>query len=243
MDLALIDFCEKTYGCHPNYEQIEILKQKISKTLKNENNTIQKLIWDTTNKEGFQKDQIRQFQNHISNHYGVFCLTDKATDLIMWANYAERHTGVVIKFNVDAEFFVGNNSQLLPSLKKIQYVDIRPKLEASIEDLNSNSEIKSDYFSKYFFSKGKNWEIESEWRVIKELSKHSATGLYKDDYEIHLFEFPINSLKEIYFGCRMDCENKKEIRNLLDFSKYNNIEVKEVILDEVEYRLHLKSGM
>jgi len=61
---------------------------------------------------------------------GVFCLTSKPDNLLMWAHYASSHTGFVLEFDVEHPYFNAKrgSEDEFGHLRKVDYRSLRPRL-------------------------------------------------------------------------------------------------------------------
>ena len=146
---------------------------------------------------------ISQFQDS-----GVFCATKNHNNLLMWAHYAEQHHGVVLGFKPDLE-----KDSFLRLLKPVTYSDIRPSFFQDAEDWDSNvdevtkQEIGAAITHRLIFTKSTHWAYEEELRMYVpwEVPKGQVASYIK--YYPH-------ELIEVYLGCRMTEEAKKEMIEL-----------------------------
>ncbi len=162
---------------------------------------------------------------------GVLCLTESKDSLLMWAHYADRHTGYVIGFDSKDKWFncrIGENDELR-DLRKVEYMEKRPALT-----------LHDTYSKDVFFSKSKEWAYEKEWRIIKPLDTASYTEP-RHPYPVCLFSFPRQLVKEVILGCMMSDENKNNILKILsENTEYKDVAVYQSELDKEEYKLNLK---
>jgi hypothetical protein len=97
----------------------------------------------------------------LRNKLGIFCLTERADNHLMWVHYAQNHTGFVLGFSAGASFFRDNNRVL----DKVSYRN-RPKVFGQA-DVN------------VCFYKSDKWRYEREWRCVRsfELSESRVVGI------------------------------------------------------------------
>jgi hypothetical protein len=81
---------------------------------------------------------------------GVFCLTEKPNNHLMWVNYAKNHTGFILGFEANVPFFQGSGR----TLRKVVYQE-RPG-------------VYSDAGLDPCFYKSTTWAYEEEWRCAGE---------------------------------------------------------------------------
>lgn len=127
--------------------------------------------------------------------FGVSCFSRKFDNLIMWAHYADKHRGVVLKFDIleDTDFF------MTP-------VPIQYKAEYPTFNYLRNR----DSIGKFLLeTKSLDWAYEDEIRIMKH-----GSGLYK---------IKKSALVEIIFGCGFTEKNRKRIVRIAKNNKWVNL--------------------
>ncbi|WP_444936035.1 DUF2971 domain-containing protein [Microbulbifer sp. JMSA004] len=122
---------------------------------------------------------------------GVFSLSEKNDDILMWAHYANNHTGFCVEFerkNIENNFL----SHFM--CRKVSYTSEYPNLNRIIDLLDVN-----------LFTKAKGWEYEAEWRLVA-----------KRGNVILPLPAPITA---IYFGLRSNEESVKTVKNIFRDNK------------------------
>jgi len=118
------------------------------------------------------------------NDIGVLCLTKKPDNLLMWAHYSQRHTGICLQFNHKEGSVIYDNTS------KVIYSTEYPKLNFAVDP--------EDTWKKILFTKSIQWEYEAEWRFIDLRGYGEET-------------IPPDLIKGIIFGMRIPEENKIKI--------------------------------
>jgi hypothetical protein len=188
-------------------------------------------------------DQIREsLPVSFNQALGVLCLTTKFDNLLMWAHYANSHTGFVIEFDGDHPFFkrefldvsslTGIDEELTKDyghLIKVDYQDQRPQI--------SVSSVKS---FESFLVKSREWEYEDEWRMLMP-SAHADLVKDNQPFDTLLYKLPINAVTKVILGHRSSEGLYKEFVNLKasDTKKYGHVEIKKMSLDQMEFKLNL----
>ncbi|WP_235425674.1 DUF2971 domain-containing protein [Cellvibrio mixtus] len=149
---------------------------------------------------------------------GILCTTEDPKNLLMWAHYGSNHTGVCLGFD--------KNETLLFDAKPVHYSFDRPTLAFSTHKEISDQDIKN-----IFFNKSKEWEYEKEWRCIRRQIKETEKKFYMDLLKKYpeklneisetlasnggpgIYDIENDSIKRIYFGCRIKNEYKERIIN------------------------------
>ncbi len=192
--------------------------------------------------DNFRVEQVA-YKVHFENRYsqfGVFCLCEKADNILMWAHYAENHKGFVIGFDTTNPFF--NNSKW----EMDQFLDERivGKGFGSIRKMDYKTEKKKinigDDYSMYdiFFTKSHHWEYEQEYRIVKNISKPSDGTDIKMNKQFPLIQFPIEAVREIIFGLQTD---ENTIKNLLHLkSDFPNAKIRKAYLNYLNYQIDIK---
>ncbi|WP_439695515.1 DUF2971 domain-containing protein [Mucilaginibacter sp. AW1-7] len=91
---------------------------------------------------------IGRLNNKLEN-LGVLSLSQNNKSLVMWANYADNHKGVMLIFDCSVD-------PLLSKFKKVVYVEERPKIIVN----NIDSAI---------LTKHEDWQYEKEYRVVTKI--------------------------------------------------------------------------
>lgn len=177
----------------------------------------------------------------LSKASRILCLAEDQEDLLMWAHYAQDHTGVVIKFKCIPEL-----DTPFMAARKVNYSCTPPviaELNDYVQYLTGQSPDLIDYhaiFFKLFLTKSTHWCYEQEWRVFIPPFNLENPSIKKDDEgrEIlfDLIPFHPQELHSIYFGCKISEKNAYDIMECLQddmehVKKYNSIR------NDKEYKL------
>ena len=183
------------------------------------------IIPEMTNKEfndnfamGFDEahaafqDKIRSFNKEFltaSTDCKVLCFCENPLDTVMWGNYAESHTGVVMAFgnvpNVDSPYKLA---------EPVRYTKTMPSLydEESLSDLMSGRVNLSTpnhtrkIMNAFALTKDAKWSHEQEWRMVLWGSSPNA------DFEDACFDG--KELKKIIFGYKMPAGKRDELHKI-----------------------------
>jgi len=172
--------------------------------------------------------EIRKLvQHNMTKQIGVLCLTEKPDNLLMWAHYSQNHTGFVLEFDETHDFF---QKRRFPDdeagyLRKVVYTLERPTRPTMIELTSTD----------LFLTKGKDWEYEQEWRVLRLMEEADTVfGM------LPLFSLPPSCLSGIIFGCRMETQQKQDIINFLAAdTRYAHIKKSHTAMSETQYKLDI----
>jgi Protein of unknown function (DUF2971) len=115
-------------------------------------------------------------RGRLRNAMGIFCLTERPDNHMMWVNYAKGHTGFVIGFDSASPFFEEDGREL----RKVIY---QPKPPVFIEADENGC-----------FFKSPEWQYEEEWRCVRRFNREEQRSVS--------FEWPM--VKEIIFGNLME---------------------------------------
>ena len=106
----------------------------------------------------------------ITKRAGIFCVSEKCDDLLMWAHYADSHRGVCLEFDGFGE--------LMAPAQQVDYVPTRQTINRYADDPDA-------MVTKALFTKSDHWTYEAEWRLLRTdkgpgavpFSPHNLTGL------------------------------------------------------------------
>lgn len=144
-------------------------------------------------------------QSSVGNHLGMLCLSETCNDLLMWAHYAGAHTGFMVEFDGSHPFFNQRKSEKdeIRHLRKVEYSDSRPPVL-----------IDEHAALRLFLTKSKHWEYEQEWRMMLPLSL-AAKVIPGAAGGFHLFDYPLECIKSVTMGCKMNDADKTRLIDAL----------------------------
>lgn len=131
------------------------------------------------------------YQKMFSQRFGVYCLTEHASSLLMWAHYTESHKGCVIEMNLADK----HQYTELRGLKKVAYHTERPLTGPDIDPYES------------VYRKGMEWSYEDEWRMLA----HVGDLPHKEN-EMWFDSLPPNTITGVYIGCKAPDQIVEEFR-------------------------------
>lgn len=158
---------------------------------------------------------IRDRKNELIANYRIFCSTEQYDNPLMWAHYANSHTGFCVGY------------------EKTDIENISTKLQKVTYSTQPYS-IKTQSDESILFIKSNEWEYENEWRAIYKLTERDKTHLnsnvsnpsYKNKLhiphiiqgtnELEILESEIRIMKKcppqrVYLGLCMGLGDKKSI--------------------------------
>lgn len=100
----------------------------------------------------------------IFNDFGVFCLSETRTNLLMWSHYANSHKGFVVGFDSSHPFF---NQNLGPS-SDFCGIDVGKVHRVNYDNFRSNN---SHEPTNWYLQKSDEWIYEKEHRIILPLNR------------------------------------------------------------------------
>ena len=173
------------------------------------------------------KQTIRQIVYDVVDDFiGTLCLTEKLDNKLMWAHYSESSRGFLIEFDKLHPFFRDPAYDAdFGHIRKVSYVDERITF-ATFKDMTGND---------LCFTKGREWEYEQEWRMLRPLKE--ATKIIGS---VHLFAFPTDCVTGVVFGPKMPDATKREIAELLESdSRYAHVRRFQATLSETSYGIEI----
>ena len=172
--------------------------------------------------DGIEALDFESFKATVCQRFGVLCFSEKKTDLLQWAHYAERHKGICLGFDV---------SKSQGKFGRVQYVTERFPFPEKLD---------VDFSWRLLSTKSKAWEYEKEWRVFLELKEgiwNEGAGrvLYFADFGPELV------LQEVILGA----SNKTSIDDILQvlrgYSETVRVSSMRLSCDGFELQEHLVS--
>jgi hypothetical protein len=132
------------------------------------------------------RNALAQSYRMTMDKIGVFSMSAKPLDLLMWPHYADNHTGICVQFDLWA--LVEIQHAPMPVTYSRERPVSNPMLEGPDEMLNKTA-----------LTKGLPWAYEDEWRLI----------LNRRGGELVRFEQPIVS--GVILGARINSDDRDEV--------------------------------
>jgi len=152
---------------------------------------------------------------------GLYCLSEKNDDILMWSHYSNGHRGLCVEFDaiIDAAF---SGMMLFGQALKVNYREERPTL--NVMAIGQPTE-----YQKALLTKSNHWDYEEEWRVIK-TEPEGGPGVRHFRPEV---------LTGVIFGALISTEDKQQIMDWI--SKYpTKIVLYQARIDETKYKLNIE---
>lgn len=218
----------------------------------------------------FEKERKRitkdEIYNYINRNILGLSLTEDKDNLLMWSHYSSEHSGFVIEFDTDNDFFKNNNRYLFkvtcnhnrPIVKTEEFATLISGVYSSLGEHKKLSQKDYKKISE-IFRKSIEWEYEKEWRLLTTVDKAKNfkkikkdinviklgnSGINDTDYctdYVALFNIHPSCIKGIYCGKRM---KTKEVRKLYFLIKYNasfsHIKLQCSEIDDKYYKLNYR---
>ena len=186
----------------------EIPDESLKKYIKREGKNVNDYF---SYKNNFIKQQEETRKEYVSN-MGIFCMSEKEDNILMWSHYANEHRGFCIGFARQPDNMFGKIETY-----KVRYDDNYP----AIFVIDSNGCINKS-FSSLFLTKSSDWEYEQEWRIIYD--------------EFNTTEpIPSSSISSIAFGLKMPQKQKDTIKKILSGQ---DVSYKEAIISDDQFKIH-----
>ena len=167
----------------------------------------------------------RNLQNHglLENMYegflrktGVYCLSEKNDDILMWSHYTEGHKGLCVMLEVSQE------DTMFWEATKVVYQDEYPIV--NVMDIGRPEE-----FRKAVLTKSNHWRYEQEWRILRFEREGGPGGHF----------FPPKLLKGIILGALIQPDDKNKILHwIADYP--NKINLYQANINRTKYQLDIE---
>lgn len=162
----------------------------------------------------------RGFQEKFSDHFGIVCFSENLESLLMWGHYASSHRGFVVEFDPNHSLFDRKTCGRISYSKDRLAVDSAESFGAW----------------RILLTKSSEWIYEAEHRLVKPL-KELNQAARRDNKNKHFIELPCDSVKAIYFGCKISKEVCDEILNDLKDPRWRDVMKFAMRRHETEYAI------
>ena len=132
--------------------------------------------------------------------FGICCLSRVPNSILMWAHYANAHSGFCLQFlDEPSDPFGVELKAAHPHDIGARLVPMQVDYSEKYPVVNRLNDSHMELAKKMYFTKAKQWKYEKEWRMVDE----NGSGPH---------QFPSRFLTGVIFGCRMKDEHKNMIR-------------------------------
>jgi len=138
------------------------------------------------------KGRLEKVYSQFVATVGIYCLSEKKDDLLMWAHYSDSHRGLCLEFRASEE------GSFFWEVFKVIYQDDYPVV-------NMMRVGEPEEFRKALLTKSAHWSYEQEWRILK-MEDEGGPGSY---------HFPPEALTGVIFGALMKSKDKEMVRDWL----------------------------
>ena len=179
---------------------------------------------------------LRERFYKLHNTAGILSLSETPNNLLMWAHYAEGHTGFVLVLEGSHDFFKGENSLLgFAKPERVEYRLERPRM--AFEETSKEAAMQD-----IFFVKGSGWEYEKEWRYLKNLNDAGKKIIEVNGHDVHLFRLPPKCIKGVILGCYSSEELKNKIVELCrDAPEFGHLRIQQARISETHYSIAIEN--
>lgn len=137
-----------------------------------------------------RQEFVKRFESDIMakrRQFGVFCMTRKNDNILMWAHYASNHEGFCLEFETRSDFFA--------RAKEVRYESELPQA-----NLLGPWDALIEHAAEALLTKAEDWRYEEEWRII---DLDNGPGIQK---------CPPESISGVIFGSRMSARDRRQIK-------------------------------
>lgn len=175
----------------------------------------------------------RNTVNYLGAHMSCFSTTDSS--ILMWAHYAKNNTGICVNYDTE-----GPNNIFRKWAFPVVYRKKPINVSSLLYDKNELYQYRTELAVMLsILCKCLTWSYEKEWRLISPIFPDNDKKL-----RYNLSNVP--KIKEIIFGYHFlrNCfgkntdESKKNIKQIVDYAKENNISLYVMLQDTGEFSVH-----
>jgi hypothetical protein len=142
---------------------------------------------------------------------GVYCLSAKKDNLLMWAHYGNKHKGFCLEFSTEPKGSFFDNAE------KVEYKSNYPVVRIFVAD-------NLEWGKESILTKSVDWTYEEEWRLTSKFPGH--------------LDFPPETLAGLILGCKMIDEDRQQILAWNAVRK-PSIKIYQASMHEREFKLQI----
>ena len=184
----------------------------------------------------------RWLQTHVGQ-LGMLCLSRTSRNLLMWSHYAANHSGLVVAFDEQHDFFKHDvYFYQTPFWRKViislpgfgTLRDLTYSQERSVINLGEGVPFDS------FFRKSLDWSYEQEVRIFRTLEE--ANEIHGSGSKaVHLFNLPPELIRQVIIGAQAGSKMEQQILDATQKSGLLHVQIDKATLDPREFNITFKT--
>lgn len=157
---------------------------------------------------------MKERQAEFKKEFGIYCLSAKPDNLLLWSHYGDSHSGFCVGF--DTEKLMATTT--FSTAGAVDYTDDYPQV--SILDYDK------DLFGirTQLFTKSSIWSYENEYRIVLRGGANKC------------FQFNLDAISEFYLGTNVDQADRQMFLTIQN-SLYPSVPVFQLHLSKNKFRL------
>lgn len=184
-----------------------------------------------TQRAYINKTLVDAMQAVFKSVYLILSLSDTHDSLPMWAHYTSNHQGLVIGFDAQHQFFLGNKwtsgALDLAAVNKVKYTRQRARFKFATEIDKTAA----------FFTKSLEWQYEREWRMIKQVEEEDEV-IHNGINSIYLFAIPPDAVRCVILGAASSEETGNRVKAAIqDNPELNHVQILKAKVAERSFKL------
>jgi hypothetical protein len=187
--------------------------------------------------QSIAQSALDDFHRVMGEFMLILSLTKRNNNALMWSHYTSDYKGFVIGFDSECDFFKPGNGKAVDGLKDVKYSAKRAMAPKNGLAALSPEEAKAAN-EAFFFTKSEDWAYEEEVRILANAKKADLVPTKIDGFDVCLFKFRKECVKEIILGPMMDPAKKQEFVDLVA-AEYPHVKLFEATLSETEFDLDI----
>jgi Protein of unknown function (DUF2971) len=193
--LAVFDEFNDPLDCHLRIEataERDVARRELRKLNPEMTDTeLEDLVTKELSPEMIKQNESKMLSDVevINRKVGIFCMSARPDDLLMWSHYGDGHRGVCLEFATSDERLFGCT---------IEHVRYRKQYPV----FNAYEGAGLEFVRRYLTTKSDVWSYEEEWRI-----------LHQDHHGPQ--EFPGNELSGVILGAKISPRDRTTVLNIL----------------------------
>lgn len=218
------------------FEQTSVILKPIDFVQRQESSRLQQ-VFSICSDKAFVKEFSKYAQEKFSTMYGIIALTENPLCRLMWAHYAESHTGFVAEFAATQHLVEPEEN--LTCCNCMGFPAVKVKYPPTFKWRPWTS----DNIVSHCWSKHPLWEYEQEWRMLLPLAGSAGCCIVAEKNnapERFCLPFSTEHLTRVIFGMRMKPETKLQLCLMLNRDEFKHVQKQLTDIDNETGELILK---
>jgi hypothetical protein len=164
----------------------------------------------------------------------LLCMSKVPNNILMWSHYAKAHSGLVIEFDSNHEFFKYATQDVIYSSERPVWNVDDSRHPAGMEHIKSLDWAYEQEVRKTEMVGGKQLQLQNGKDFVA-----ADPDWVPDPYSIHFFDLPSDLITGVIVGWKAAEESIRAIRDALSAGHFRRVKLRQAVPSRMEFKMEI----